>query len=102
MRDQYESAKPPVIIAEIGCNHKGEMEIAREMIRIAKVFCNVDVVKLQKRNVRELLSEEQYNAPHPVPENSYGKTYGAHREYLEFDIKLGGPLIIAAPLSPKN
>ncbi|MEL0011741.1 MAG: N-acetylneuraminate synthase family protein, partial [Bacteroidota bacterium] len=32
------------------------------------------------------LTEEQYNAPHPVPENSYGDTYGAHREFLEFDI----------------
>ncbi len=87
MRDQYESAKPPVIIAEIGCNHKGEMEIAREMIRIAKVFCNVDVVKLQKRNVRELLSEEQYNAPHPVPYHAYGATYGEHREFLELSIE---------------
>ena len=33
----------------------------------------------------ELLTEEQYNAPHPNPANSYGATYGAHREALEFD-----------------
>jgi sialic acid synthase len=76
--------KNPKIIAEIGCNHKGEMEIAKELIKVAKIFCNADVVKFQKRNNRELLTEEQYNAPHPNPANAYGKTYGEHREYLEF------------------
>ena len=35
--------------------------------------------------LRELLTPEQYNAPHPNPENAYGATYGAHREFLEFD-----------------
>lgn len=78
--------KKPYVIAEIGCNHKGEMEIAKELIKIAKIFCNVDAVKFQKRNNVELLTEEQYNAPHPNPQNSYGDTYGAHREYLEFDV----------------
>ncbi len=76
----------PVVIAEIGCNHKGEMEIAHEMIKVASIFCKVDVVKFQKRNPRELLTDEEYNAPHPDPPNSYGKTYGEHREYLEFDL----------------
>lgn len=80
------SYKKPYVIAEIGCNHKGEMEIAKELIKIAKIFCNVDAVKFQKRNNIELLTEEQYNAPHPNPQNSYGDTYGAHREYLEFDV----------------
>ncbi|MEL0455973.1 N-acetylneuraminate synthase family protein [Flavobacteriaceae bacterium SZ-1-7] len=78
--------KKPYIIAEIGCNHKGEMEIAKELIKVAKIFCNVDAVKFQKRNNKELLTEEQYNQPHPNPVNSYGDTYGAHREYLEFDV----------------
>lgn len=77
--------KKPVVIAEIGCNHKGEMSIAKDLIRIAKES-GANVVKLQKRNSRELLSEEQYNAPHPNPKNSYGDTYGAHREFLEFDM----------------
>ena len=79
--------KKPYIIAEIGCNHKGEMEIAKELIKVAKIFCNVDAVKFQKRNNKELLTEEQYSQPHPNPVNSYGDTYGAHREYLEFDVK---------------
>ena len=78
--------KKPYVIAEIGCNHKGDMEIAKELIKIAKIFCNADSVKFQKRNNKELLTEDQYNAPHPNPANSYGDTYGAHREYLEFDV----------------
>ncbi|MDO7135406.1 N-acetylneuraminate synthase family protein [Algibacter lectus] len=76
----------PYIIAEIGCNHKGDMQIAKELIQMAKIFCNVDAVKFQKRHNIELLTEEQYNSPHPNPSNSYGDTYGAHREYLEFDV----------------
>lgn len=78
--------KKPYIIAEIGCNHKGDMEIAKELIKVAKIFGNADAVKFQKRNNKELLTEEQYNQPHPNPANSYGDTYGAHREYLEFDV----------------
>ena len=82
-----ESFKVPKVIAEIGCNHKGDIEIAKEMIKIAKIFCNADVVKFQKRTPRELLTEEEYNSPHPDPANSYGKTYGEHREFLEFSIQ---------------
>ncbi|TYB80161.1 N-acetylneuraminate synthase [Bizionia saleffrena] len=78
--------KKPYVIAEIGCNHKGEMELAKELIKVAKIFCNVDAVKFQKRNNKELLTAEQYNTPHPNPVNSYGDTYGAHRDYLEFDV----------------
>jgi len=76
----------PKIIAEIGCNHKGDLGIAREMIKVAAQFCRADVVKFQKRNPRELLTEEEYNKPHPDPQHAYGKTYGKHREYLEFDL----------------
>lgn len=79
--------KKPYVIAEIGCNHKGEMDIAKEMIEVAAVFCKVDAVKFQKRCNKELLTPEQYNAPHPNPYNSYGATYGEHREYLEFDLE---------------
>src|SRR6056297_180130 len=78
--------KPPKIIAEIGCNHKGEMEIAKELIMMAAKFCKADYAKFQKRNPKELLTEEEYNSPHPNPVNSYGETYGKHREYLEFDL----------------
>jgi sialic acid synthase len=74
------------IIAEIGCNHKGDLDIAKEMISVAAKIAKVDVVKFQKRNNRELLPPEQYDAPHPVPANAYGPTYGAHREALEFTV----------------
>merc|ERR1719437_367023 len=103
--------KMPKVIAEIGCNHKGEIEIAKELLTLAKEagadvgkfqkrnprelltkeqydapHPNPDVGKFQKRNPRELLTKEQYDAPHPNPDNSYGSTYGAHREFLELSV----------------
>ena len=75
----------PKLIAEIGCNHKGDIAVAKELIKIA-AQSSVDVVKFQKRNNKELLTKEQYSAPHPNPIHSYGDTYGAHREFLELDI----------------
>merc|ERR1719454_329012 len=75
----------PKVIAEIGCNHKGEIGIAKELLTLAKE-AGADVGKFQKRNPKELLTEEQYNAPHPNPNNSFGSTYGEHREFLELNI----------------
>ena len=83
----------PVVIAEIGCNHKGDMNIAHKMIKLLGTFkllnenSYIDVVKFQKRTNKELLSSEEYNAPHPNPINSYGETYGEHREFLEFNLE---------------
>jgi sialic acid synthase len=74
------------IIAEIGCNHKGNLEIAKEMSKVAIVECGIEIVKFQKRTPKELLTEKEYNSPHPNPENAYGDTYGLHREFLEFNI----------------
>lgn len=74
----------PIVVAEIGCNHMGKFETAKELIKLAK-NCDAQYAKFQKRTPKELLTPEQYNAPHPVPYNSYGDTYGAHREFLEFD-----------------
>ena len=51
----------PKIVAEIGCNHKGSIAIAKEMITTAKMFCQSYAIKLQKRNPSELLSEKEYN-----------------------------------------
>ena len=76
----------PKLIAEIGCNHKGNFDIAKDLIKIAS-SCNVDVVKFQKRNSKELLTQKQYEAPHPNPMHSYGQTYGEHREFLEFNLQ---------------
>jgi sialic acid synthase len=73
------------IISEIGCNHKGDFAIAKELIKLSK-DCDADYAKFQKRNNRELLTPEQYGQPHPNFYNSYGATYGEHREFLEFNI----------------
>ena len=78
--------KKPYVIAEAGCNHMGQMDIAYDLINTAAIFCKADAIKFQKRCPRELLTPEQYNAPHPNPVNSYGATYGAHREFLEFTV----------------
>lgn len=85
MNFKFDYQKPKVI-AEIGCNHMGEIEIAKELIDLAKQS-GADYVKFQKRNNKELLTKEQYNAPHPNPHNSYGESYGAHREFLEFNLE---------------
>ena len=82
-----EGYRRPCLIAEAGCNHKGDMNIAKQLIMTAALYCKADVIKFQKRCNRELLTTEQYNAPHPNPTHSYGKTYGEHREFLEFSAK---------------
>ena len=79
--------KKPFLIAEAGCNHMGQIEIALERIKVAANFCKVNAIKFQKRCPKELLTKEQYNAPHPNPANAFGTTYGAHREFLEFTIE---------------
>ena len=70
------------VIAEIGNNHQGDFKVAKKMFRVAK-NCGANAVKLQTRNNKELFTEKGYNAPY-VNENSYGASYGQHREYLEF------------------
>lgn len=79
------SYQKPQVIAEIGCNHKGDIGIAKELMLLAKE-AGADIAKFQKRNNKELLTPEQYNAPHPNPKHSYGATYGEHREFLEFSV----------------
>ena len=70
------------VIAEIGHNHQGEVEKAKDLFRVAKE-CGADAVKLQKRDNRTLFTRELYNKPYEH-RNSFGRTYGEHREYLEF------------------
>lgn len=79
----------PIVIAEVGCNHMGDLELAKKFIKVAKETCNVDVVKFQKRDIETWTERypELYNAPHPNPANAYGETYKSHRENLEFDLE---------------
>ena len=71
------------VIAEIGHNHQGSVERAQELFVLAKQ-CGVDAVKLQKRDNRSLFTRKLYDTPYDN-ENSFGATYGAHREALELD-----------------
>jgi sialic acid synthase len=71
------------VIAEIGHNHQGSLDQAKELFAEA-VRCGANAVKLQKRGNRSLYTHEAFNRPYEN-ENSYGPTYGLHRERLEFD-----------------
>lgn len=71
------------VIAEIGHNHQGDIKICKKLFFAAKQ-CGVNAVKLQKRTNKVLYTKKLYYSPYDN-ENSYGETYGEHREFLEFD-----------------
>ena len=71
------------IIAEIGHNHQGDLENCKKLFLEAKLS-GANAVKLQKRNNKKLYTKSFYNSPYINP-NSYGETYGLHREFLEFN-----------------
>jgi N-acetylneuraminate synthase/sialic acid synthase len=73
------------LIAEIGHNHQGSLEKARELFREAKL-AGASAVKLQKRDNRGLYTRAAYDRPYDN-ENSFGATYGEHRERLEFGLR---------------
>jgi N-acetylneuraminate synthase/sialic acid synthase len=70
------------VIAEVGHNHQGELASAKRLIDAAK-DCGANAVKLQKRSNRALYTREFYEQPYDN-ELSFGRTYGEHREALEF------------------
>ncbi|RDK88516.1 N-acetylneuraminate synthase family protein [Marinirhabdus gelatinilytica] len=82
------------VIGEIGQNHNGSVDIAKAIIDVVarpvydklfgKELKRMDAVKLTKRDLAQELSASQMARPYDTP-NSFGKTYGAHREYLELD-----------------
>ena len=73
------------VIAEIGNNHQGSLEKCKEMFRVAKE-CGANAVKLQKRDNRSLYTKQAFDKPYDH-ENSFGTTYGEHREFLEFGLE---------------
>jgi sialic acid synthase SpsE len=76
---------PCFIVAEIGNNHQGEFSIAKQMVEKAAA-AGVQGVKFQKRDMEALLTREGRAAPY-VGCNSFGPTYGEHRNALELSIE---------------
>ena len=70
------------VIAEIGHNHQGNLQKAKELFKAA-AECGVNAVKLQKRDNKTLFTKAGYSRPYDN-RNSFGATYGEHREALEF------------------
>ncbi|MEW6405918.1 MAG: N-acetylneuraminate synthase family protein [Chloroflexota bacterium] len=70
------------IIAEIGHNHQGDLDKAKQLFETARE-CGVDAVKLQKRDNKSLYTNAMYHRLYDN-RNSFGRTYGEHREFLEF------------------
>ena len=87
-------AKSTYIIGEIGQNHNGEVEIAKKLIDVVnepvidKLFGQelrpMDAVKMTRRDLKEELSASEMHRPYENP-NSFGKTYGEHRAFLELN-----------------
>jgi N-acetylneuraminate synthase/sialic acid synthase len=74
---------PAYVIAEIGHNHQGSLDTAKELFKQATA-CGASAVKLQKRDNFALYTKALYDRPYDN-ENSFGATYGEHREFLEFN-----------------
>jgi sialic acid synthase len=82
------------LIGEIGQNHNGSVDLAKVIIDLISrpihddVFGNelkgMDAVKLTKRDLKQELSQSQMDRPYDNP-NSFGKSYGEHREFLELN-----------------
>ena len=73
----------PIIIAEVGQNHQGDVRLAKKYVNIfAKA--GADIIKFQSRNNKSLFDSDAYNAIYNS-ENSFGKSYGEHREILELN-----------------
>lgn len=79
--NQVGEGHPPFIIAEIGINHQGDINIAKELILSAK-DCGANAVKFQKRTITRILTKEGLEMPYDN-RNSFGKTYGEHKYALE-------------------
>lgn len=77
--------EPVFLIAEVGINHNGDVELAKKLIDAA-ADAGADAVKFQKRTTGEILTreglEKAYTSPH-----AFAPTYGEHRNKLEFSEK---------------
>ncbi len=86
--------KSTYIIGEIGQNHNGSMDIAKQIIDVVArpvvehLFNlhvkRMDAIKLTKRDLNEELTQSAMNKPYDSP-HSFGRTYGEHRAFLELN-----------------
>ena len=72
----------PYVIAEIGINHNGSIELCKKMIDAA-AHAGVDAVKMQKRTIEEMYTKDALDVPYDKP-YAFGRTYGEHKHALEF------------------
>ena len=86
--------KNTYIIGEIGQNHNGSVDLAKLIIElisrpvhedvVGMDFMPMNAVKMTKRDLSEELAVSQMNQIYDNP-NSFGRTYGEHRAFLELD-----------------
>ena len=81
-KDLVGDGQPCFIVAEIGINHNGDIEIAKKLIEIAEAAgCNA--VKFQKRTVEVVYTSEELAKPRESP---FGETNGDLKRGLEFGV----------------
>lgn len=73
------------IIAEIGQNHQGNIDHAKQMIAVAKK-CGADCVKFQKSHLPAKFTAAALRRPYASP-NAWADTYGDHKRHLEFSLE---------------
>ena len=78
---QLGPGQPCYVIAEIGINHNGDIDLAKRLISVA-VAAGCDAVKFQKRTVEIVYTEKELAQPRPNP---FGETNGDLKRGLEFD-----------------
>jgi len=72
-----------IVIAEIGINHNGDLDIAKKLIDVANT-AGCDAVKFQKRTIEQVYSKEQLDSPRESP---WGKTNRDQKLGLEFNLE---------------
>ena len=79
------TTEEPFIIAEVGQNHQGDLDKAREYIRVFS-YEGANAIKFQTRNNKFLFSDDAYNSPY-TSENAFAGKYGEHRDKLELSFE---------------
>ena len=71
------------IIAEVGINHNGDIELAKELIHKA-FLAGCDAVKFQKRDIESVYTQEELDTPRESP---FGTTTREQKEGIEFNME---------------